>query len=325
MRIRRTVLLAMSGWSLALPGSAAVADGPATVPPEPGEPVEFGAWTGLRHRLPSPDWLAADEDHVYVRRDTGHVEVLDPLTGVSTASLDVEFDFSGHFCAGIGAGPSGVWSCKSTDVVRVDPNSGEVGAPLGLSKSAEQGHLVNAFEHVWVLIGDGSTLVAVDPGAGTVTDEIELDARCLDVAVDVSSLWVSCALADVVLRIDPAAGAITDRIEIAEPRGVAFSTGAVWLGGVSATVRLDAETLEMVATIDGGVGRVGAIAADDDGVWVRRGGSPLRRIDPATNEVTDELDLGVDSGGDVLVAHGAVWTTAYDDAALFRIDLGSTG
>jgi streptogramin lyase len=319
------VLLGVSGWCLALPGSAVVAEPPATVPSEPGEPVEFGAWTGVRYRLPSPDWLAADDEHVYVRRDTGHIEVLDPATGGITATIDVEFDYSGHFCAGIGAGSAGVWSCKSSDVVHVDPNTGEVGAPLDLNKSAEQGHLVNAFERVWVLIGDGSTLVAVDPGAGTVTDEIELDARCFDVAVDESSVWVSCALADVVLQIDPAAGAVTDRIEIAEPRGVAFSTGAVWLGGVSVVMRLDAETLEVAATIDGGVGRVGAIAADDDGVWVRRGGAPLRRIDPATNEVTDELDLGVDSGGDVLVAHGAVWTTAYDDAALFRIDLDSAG
>jgi hypothetical protein len=322
MRMRRIVLVVAAGC-LALPGSSVAARAAHTAPPVPGEPVDFGPWTGTRFRLPSPDWLAADGDHVYVRRDTGHIEVLDPVTGVITATIDVEFDYSGHFCAGIGAGPAGVWSCKSTDVVHVDPDSGEVGAPLGVNKSAEQGHLITAFERVWVLLGDGSTLAAVDPESGTVTDEIALGVRCLDVAADESSVWVSCALADAVLRVDPASAEVMDRIDVTEPRGVVFSEGAVWIGGVSAVVRLDAVTLDVVATIDGGVGRAGAIAADDAGIWVRRAGAPMRRIDTATNAVTDELDLEVDSGGDVLVAHGAVWTTAYDDAALFRIDLAS--
>lgn len=68
--------------------------------------------------------------------------------------------------------------------------------------------------------------------------------------------------------------------------------------------------------IEGGIGRVGGITASDDAVWVRRAGLPLTRIDAATNEITDELDLGMPTGGDVLVAHGGLWTTAYDKAAV---------
>jgi len=101
----------------------------------------------------------------------------------------------------------------------------------------------------------------------------------------------------------------------------AFSNGAVWVGAASMVVRLEPDSLDVEATIEGGIGRGGGISADDDAVWVRRAGSPLIRIDPSTNEITDELDLGVASGGDVLVAHGALWITAYDDRALFRLNL----
>ncbi len=63
VRVARIVLVAAAGC-LALPSAALAASGTSTVPPT-GEPVEFGAWTGVRFRiLIDPDWLAADEDHV---------------------------------------------------------------------------------------------------------------------------------------------------------------------------------------------------------------------------------------------------------------------
>lgn len=301
---------------LGLPGEVADAT---TVPPDGGEPVEFGEWTGVRFRIVvDPDWLAADDDHVYVR-SAEHVFVLDPRTGVVTTTVKVASDH----CQGIGAGLGGVWTCSGTDVIPIDPESGTAGSPIAINKAVEHGHLVTGFDRLWVLTGDGSTLVGLDPETGAVRSETALGARCFDVRVDDASVWLACALDDVVLRVDPVTSGVVDRIEVIEPRGLAFSDGAVWVGAVSAVVRLEAETLEIVATIDGGTGREGGIAADDTGVWVRRAGAPLIRIDTATNEVTDELDLDVLRGGDVLVAHGAVWSTAVEEQALFRIDLGS--
>jgi len=266
--------------------------------------------------LIDPDWLAADADHVYIQ-SAEHVYALDPESGAITTAVEVASDH----CQGIGAGLGGVWTCSGTDVIPIDQHNGTTGTPIPINKSAEQGHLPTGFDRLWVLTDGGSTLVGLDPESGDVTGEVALDARCFDVAVDQASVWVVCALDDVVLRIDPASLEVVDRIDVTEPRGVAFSEGAVWVGGVGAVVRLDPETLGIVATIDGGVGREGGIAADDAAVWVRRAGAPLTRIDTATNEVTDELDLGVPRGGDVIVAHGAVWTTSAEDQALFRIEL----
>jgi hypothetical protein len=316
---RWAALLAV-GATLALPAHA----GSATLPPPEPEPVEFGRWSGVRFRLPGgPDWLAADARQVYVRRDDGHVDMLSPATGAINLTVDV----GGDFCQGIGASEAdfGVWTCSGRDVVSIHPGTGEVGDPITVNKAAEQGHLVVAFHRVWILVGDGSTLVGLNSGTGKTESEIDLGARCLDVAADTTSVWALCALDDVVLRVDPATGDMLDRVDVTEPRSIAFSDGAVWVGAARSVVRLDAASLELVATIEGGIGRVGGISADDESVWVRRAASPLVRIDPATNEVTDELDLGVQSGGDVLVAHGAVWTTAYDDATLFRIHLDSAG
>ena len=298
---------------LALPG-AVVAAG--TEPPA-GEPVDFGAWTGVQYRIIiDPDWLAADDSHVYIQA-AEQVYVLDPKTGSITATVVIASDG----CQGIGAGLGGVWTCSGNDVIPIDQDSATIGTPIAVNKTAQQGHLATGFERLWVLTGDGSTLVGLDPETGDVIDEIALDVRCIDVAIDEGSVWVACALDDVVLRIDPANSTVIDRLELTEPHRVAFSEGAIWVGTASSVVRIDPESLDVVATIEGGVGRDGGLTADDDGVWVRRAATPLVRIDPATNEVTDELDLGVTSGGDVLVAHGAVWTTAYDDQALFRIDL----
>jgi hypothetical protein len=191
------MLVAVSGC-LAWPGAAL---GAATVPPA-GEPVEFGAWTGVRHRIVGdPDWLAADDSHVYVRA-AEYVHVLDPESGAITTTVDIAMDL----CQGIGAGLGAVWSCSGSDLIRIDPDAGEVDTSIPVNKSAQHGHLATGFDRLWVLTGDGSTLAAVDPEAGEIVGEITLDARCLDVRVDETSVWVACALDDVVLRGHPRVG-----------------------------------------------------------------------------------------------------------------------
>jgi len=242
------VLVAAAGC-LALPSAALVASGASTVPPT-GEPVEFGAWSGVRFRiLIDPDWLAADEDHVYIQ-SVEHVSALDPESGAITTAVEVASDH----CQGIGAGLGGVWTCSGSDVIPIDQHNGTTGTPIPINKSAEQGHLPTGFDRLWVLTDGGSTLVGLEPETGDVTGEVTLDARCLDVAVDQASVWLACALDDVVLRIDPASLEVVDRIDVMEPRGVAFSEGAVWVGGVGAVVRLDPETLGIVASQHGECG-----------------------------------------------------------------------
>jgi hypothetical protein len=50
----------------------------------------------------------------------------------------------------------------------------------------------------------------------------------------------------------------------------------------------------------------------------RTGGLFLRRVDPNTLEVVEDLTAAV-QGGVVIVAFDSVWATAYDDNVLYRI------
>ena len=89
-----------------------------------------------RLRLPGgPDWLAVAEDGVWVKRDDGTLDRLDPDTGKSARSVEL----GGGLCQGLGAGLGAVWACRDTDVVRVDPASGEVTAVFPLNKRRARG------------------------------------------------------------------------------------------------------------------------------------------------------------------------------------------
>lgn len=55
------------------------------------------------------------------------------------------------------------------------------------------------------------------------------------------------------------------------------------------------------------------------GRGVRTGERFLVRLDPDTAEPVAGVTADVESNGDVVVAFDSVWTTAFDDAALFRL------
>ena len=66
-------------------------------------------------------------------------------------------------------------------------------------------------------------------------------------------------------------------------------------------------------------GTQGDIAAMPEAVWVRAEGRFLRRIDPETLDVVEELSAPEASGGAVLEAYGSLWATAYNDNVMYRL------
>lgn len=295
-------------------GSPTVA--PTTVAPDGTVLVPAQNRTKTRLRIPGgPDWMAADEKFLYLKRDDGGVDRIDPGTDKVVASVEVE----GDLCQGIGVGFGAAWVCQGADVARVDLDAMKVVATVKVGKAAEQGHLATGFDRVWVLVGDGSTLVSINPATNAVEAPIVLGARGTDLAVGQNGVWVVSGLDDAVLRVDPAARKVVSRTGgIDEPRTVAVSD-AVWVGAFTSTARLDPATGRVIATVPVGTGREGGISATEDQVWVRSKDQFLRHVDPATNKVTEGLSADVTSSGDVLVAFGSVWTSAYDDATLFRL------
>lgn len=267
-----------------------------------------------------PDWLGVDDSFLYVKLDSGVVHRIDPASGAVVATVDM-----GHsdLCQGIGVGFDSAWICDGSDVLRVDFDPGEIVARISAGKTAGQGHLATGFDRVWVLQGDGSVLAGIDPESNSVGDPVALPMRGTGVAVGADALWVISALDDSVLAIDPAGGAVMHRIDdLDAPSAISIRDGVVWIGGSGSLYRIDEASGALLSTVEGGIGRSGAVAADQLGAWVRSG-NEVRHLAADSLTLTEPLVLGLDgpSRGDMLVAFGALWTSASEHATLFRIAL----
>lgn len=306
--------------------SAESTDVPSPSPSSDEAQAASTAATTVRPRVEStrivggPDWLAADTTAIYVKRESGGVDQVDPHTGDVVATVDV----GGRLCEGIGAGFDSVWACRGTDVIRIDFDTEEITATIPVGKAFEQGTLPAAHDRVWVLVGDGSSLVGIDPAFDQPSPPVELGLRGTDVFADDQGLWVVSRVDDGVVRIDPATGSQLWRTDV--PGAIAVASngdGDVWVGGHSQTVRLDGSTGAIEDTVDLGPTVYGALAMDGNDLWVRSPEGFLQRVDTTTGEVVETVDAEATSGGDLIVAFDALWATAIDDAALFRVQLGS--
>lgn len=269
-----------------------------------------------------PDWLAVDEHGLWVQRASGELTLVDPATNEVAGSVDLG---TTELCSGLGASYGAIWTCVGPDVVRVDPETFEVVARLGVNKQAVQGHLVGGFDRVWVLTSDGSGLVGIDPATNEVATEFELPARCSDVSLGEDALWLPCEVDDRVLKVDAGSGEVLLDVAVDNPSSVAVDTD-VWVGTSTTTVQLDPETGEVLLEADAGTAPDGGVALDAGWVWVRSGDEFLVRLDRKTGKRVQQITApDLTSGGDMLVLDGEVWTTAYDDQYLFRIDPETEG
>jgi sugar lactone lactonase YvrE len=270
-----------------------------------------------RWRMPGgPDWLAVDDSGLWIKRDNGTVDRIAPDTG----EIDLTVELPGDLCQGLGVGLGAVWACTGNDVARLEPETGEVIATLAVGKTHSQGHLVTASDQLWILIGDGSTLVGVDPESGDPVTTIPLGARGTDLAAGEAGLWVVSQLDGQVLRIDPAGAVAVRATGIDRPIAVAV-TDQVWVGATGGTSRIDPDTGEIQVSSAIGTGLDGGLAIAPDAVWVRNAERFLIRLDPDTGAPVAGVVADVESSGDIVVAFDSVWTSAFNDAALFRLPI----
>jgi hypothetical protein len=312
-------VLAGCGSTPAAPRVDAPVQSSAAEPTLPS-PVPAGPGT-LRLSLPGgPDWLAADDRFVYVRRDAGVVDKVDPATGAVLASIEVP----GDPCQGLGVAFGSVWTCRGREVLRLDFDAGVVTASIAADKAPIQGTLAGGADRLWVLAGDGSRLVGIDPVTNTVDPPIELGVRGTDIAVGEGAVWVVSHLGLALVRVDLASRQVTARVDgIGAVYSVAVGEGAVWASGRT-TVRVAADTPEATAIYEAGTGLGGALAVEGGTVLVRNQDEFLQEIDVITGEVRSfsprpEGDRD-DEGGDVMVAFGSVWVTDNSEGVLLRMD-----
>ena len=276
-----------------------------------------------------PDWLAADDHHLYVKQDSGTVTAIDPTTNAIAWEVDVASDL----CQGIGAGFGSVWACapkEGTDadhVVRVDATTHQVAATIDVEKDPSQGHLVTGFGRVWVLTSSpaGSDLVGIDPQTQQADPPIPLGVIASDLAVDDTTIWAASPSAGQLVGVDPAARGVVRRVEglgrLGGPSVVAAAAATIWISGDKATAGIDRRTGEVIVEVPVGAASGGLVVAGTD-VWLHADDLFLARVDGTTGEVRERiLDPELPSGGDVTIAFGSLWASASDDATLVRVRL----
>jgi hypothetical protein len=259
-----------------------------------------------------PDWLAADDRYVYVRLDEGSISRIDPQTNKVDASVQV-----GSLCQGLAVGFGSAWACRGTDVVRVDFTKRAVVASVPVGK-VDGSNLLTAFDRVWVLTGDGTTMRDIDPTTNRAGPAIDLGVHGYELADDQRGIWVVSNVDNAVVLVDPASRAVTQRLTTTKPPwAVAFGSGT-WVGLIGSTLHFD-DAGKVVGTVDVGSGRSGSMAVNGDDLWIRSEEDAfLTHLDTRTGRTVEQFTAQA-SGGDVIVAFGSVWASAFDDALVVRL------
>lgn len=280
-----------------------------------------------------PDEVVFAQGFIWTKTDNGHVIQVDPATNTMVAAIKVDTTSDpDHYCQGLGTDGENIWACSASDdgdnrtidVVRIDPQTQSIVETVKVGKIFEQFDMPFLLNQIWVLTEDGDTLVGIDGTTNQPGPGIDLGARCFQLAATDKSLLATCALEDLVLQIDPERREVTARAALKNPRNIAATENAVWVLQDNAVVRLDPISLSPVVTFTNlpGIGSSGDIFATEEAVWVRQESGFLYRIDPASNEIVEQIkpDQSL-TGGSVLVTSDSVWTTAVDDNLLIRLSL----
>ena len=309
------------------PGSteSSSADDVPDVDVEPAEVVPESTWSNGTIEIDYADGLTAMSGAVYVKTDDGHVVRVDAASGEVTADVRVDTASNGdHYCLGIGSDGDTLWACsagdRTTDLVRLDPESLEVLDTVEVDKVFDQLTLPVVDGAAWVLSGAGAAITRVDTTTAETTT-LALDRSCYQLAVLSSTVYATCAPTDEVVAIDAGTGEVTAEAEVPGAVNVSVGAGSVWVGGSDGVVRLSPDLQPQVLYDGLRAGAEGDVVATDDDVWVRQPAGFLFRIDPATDIVTSQYvhDPPL-SGGSVLGTADGLWATASDDDLVLRID-----
>lgn len=300
-----------------------------TILPTPSSIVSFEERLLATIDIKYPDELTFVQGFIWVKTDDGHVIQVDPATNRVVGDIKVDATSDPyHYCQGLGTDGENIWACSASgdddhrtiDVVRIDPRSQSVVETVKVGKIFDQFNMPFLLNQIWVLSGNGDKLVGIDVTTNQPSPAIDLGARCFQVAAVSRSLLVTCRLDNLILRIDPEKMEVTERLTFTSPRNIAATENGIWLSQDNAVARLDIESLKPVITFTNLSNA--DLFATQEAVWVRLENGFLYRIDPASNELMEQIKTDQSlSIGSILVTPDSIWTTAGDDDLLVRLSL----
>jgi len=253
-------------------------------------------------------WIATPAGPVSVDAATNAVSPPVPLPGAP--------------CASLAWGLKALWvpQCAARTVARVDEASRAV-TTASVPVADPAGSIATGVGSVWIASDASGVVSRLDPDTREVVAEVFVGREPAGVVFAEDALWITSAAASTVTRVEPHTNTVVETVPTGpRPGRVVVGDGAVWTlnRGDHSVTRVDPKTNKAVTTIAVGhdVG-AGDIAAGAGAVWLSAPGSPLVRIDPATNRVVQRFTGP--GGGAVIVAHGSVWVAA-GSAVTWRLD-----
>jgi glutamine cyclotransferase len=159
--------------------------------------------------------------------------------------------------------------------------------------------------HIWIATGD--RLNAVDPDSGKIVRALNVPAHA-GTAFDGQHLFQIAG--DRIQKIDPESGRVLATIPTPEggASGMAWAEGTLWVGQHRnrRIHQVDPETGAILRTIESNRFVTGVTWVDGElwhGTW-ESDQSELRRIDPQTGEVLEQLDMPATVGVSGLESNG---------------------
>jgi virginiamycin B lyase len=276
----------------------------------------------------SADWMATGYGAVWVvNYKPDRVSRIDP----TTARVVADIPLGSKACLGIVIALDRVWipTCGDSSMTAIDPATNRIVArwPLPIALGRE-GSFAFGDGSFWVPanIPDSTSpeIARVDARSGRIERRIQVGARSDVVVAGFGALWVASSSKDTVFRIDPVRNAIVARIAVGgSPKFMTIGSGALWVqnrrdGSVS---RIDPVTNREAARVEAHAPTEwGDIAAGEGAIWLSADGTPVTRIDPRTNRVSDQFVGG--SGVDAIrVGYGAIWLADHEHGEIWQVDV----
>ena len=293
----------------------------ATVSGKPARTKPLRAVQVASVNVPNLSWLTSYGRYVWVKRDDGFVTRVDPRSNQAHGKIGSYTGSEDNYCQGIGAGGGAVWSCTRRAITRIDPAKMKIVASIPVLKVFDQGRLVFANGRLWVITGrNGDQLTGIDAATNRPDPPIKLPVGCSDLAQGGPDLWVLCGTANRVVKVDAKAHRVTGQLTLSDPEAGYATATDLWVSSKRGLLRVDSRTLKPIALIRLNAGQLTDVVVDGDHVWVRIDGGFLYRVDRKSNSTIEQIKAGGrPGGGSLLVAHGALWTTADQTGELLRL------
>ena len=183
------------------------------------------------------------------------------------------------------------------------------------------GPVLSAASSIWMITDTAGILARIDPDTNAPVAEVVVPAGANAMTFGDGAIWVSSATKNSVTRVNADTNVVMETVTVGQgPVAVTTGAGSVWTlnGGDGTISRIDPKTNKVTQTIKAGVkATTGSIALGEGSLWVSAPGSPLIRIDPATNAIVQQFSGA--GGGMLAVGHKSLWLTA-TPVAIWRID-----